>query len=364
MEENKKKYIPDGFGEINKMLLNFSLIFGALIGLIYIINYVEALSDINSVSQILSLLIALTAVFLFYTILFFIILILSPLMILIAKQIDKEINIDEGYIVWNYLIATIMLFIVLSLSIALPYYSEKIALTTLLVILPLCPILSYFLEKRKFKIVNKKDYFVGLIQLLVFLFITVLFLLIYLPESQANDFAYYQIIATWLIFALFVNILIVKLNSIEKKVNKIILTIGVILFFLIVSSSIFKIAGKSNLFVVKPFEMLKIGHYKETLYFKKENLYIYKKELFNDTNISYAKFCVLSNIGSEFIVQKIIHKTIKNEKNEYIIKETCDNNRTYRIDKNNLGGFRYFDKVTNEQEVDKIDSNSTNKVKP
>lgn len=310
------------------------IILTALLYLLYNILYVGILPEIKSVAEGISLVFTLTLFF--FWVAFFSILFLLPWLLL--KYWISEHNIEEKQL---YSIFGWSIFIlIVGIACCVKWSQEWIVLVTILLSASLHILV---------KLLTKKVKSIDLIPWFFILFIFHLINLLWVGLSMYgnSDLLSVVVLAFWLIIIAFVNISIYK--SAKDILSKLSIALLVLLF---IASSLFSLVGKDNPFIFRPFEMLKIGHYQETLYFKVDSIDLYKKELLEDKNVTHAKFCILSNIGSEYIVQKIISNTTIDKFSQ---SEKCDKNITYRIDKNNLAGFKSID---NNKII--IDKNITN----
>lgn len=128
----------------------------------------------------------------------------------------------------------------------------------------------------------------------------------------------------------------------EKYTPKMIF--GVIIFMIMVFSMSSSFAKIDNLIIVKPFEMLKLGHYKAELHFKDDFASKEQPFILNENNQTYGIFYILSSIGDEYIIKEIRdEESSKLDKIFYRfnIKDSDyyygnDNNLTYVKDKKGI----------------------------
>lgn len=143
--------------------------------------------------------------------------------------------------------------------------------------------------------------------------------------------------------------------------------IACIFFVIYFLSQVLISQHKEVFFITKPFELLKLGHYKATLQFKED--FIQKDNPFSKSNLNNCKegyFFIRSSIGDEYILQEFEERkennTTKKEplkrkpdvyriKKEFVLAESSDTNttninKTWAID----NGCDSYEKVTFKKE--------------
>ncbi len=148
----------------------------------------------------------------------------------------------------------------------------------------------------------------------------------FLTVSIVLDINFYYSILLLLVFIGIGNAIIL----LGSNINKTNYTIG-IGFFLIVFSAVLPLSKIDNPIIVKPFELLKLGHYKAELHFNKEFMINNNPFPLNENNSSSNTFLILSSIGDEYILKEVRH-----EKDQ-------DGHTVYRFDFNQ-SAYCYDDK--------------------
>lgn len=315
------------------LIFYLSILVGAILSLYFYI-YVGALPTIENIAQFAMYFIAIASVSLFMIILFFLF-IVSPS--LVVKVMGSSEN-NNKIIVNNYIFATILILVGLSLSYSFPEKANIFAVVILLLVWFGIPCLSSFISLEK--IFDAEIFQFSFIQLVLFSVISILFLTFYLPVKNNNfiDFLYMAFI--YFVVILFFNIFLLFTKKIKNnffKKPQYYIFVLIILYFL-VSSMIFVLANKPNIFIIRPFQMFSLGYYNHKFYYTEE-FAIQNSELFEDKNKTSLKFFILSNIGKEYIAYRIFDKN-----------ETIDKRCLFGIEKENPEKIRILrdNNISNE----------------
>jgi hypothetical protein len=125
----------------------------------------------------------------------------------------------------------------------------------------------------------------------------------------------------------------------------------IVISYLVIVSIIFSMLKIDNPMIVKPFELLKLGHYKTELHFKDD--FINKSNPFplNETNQTSNTFFILSSVGDEYILRETLTSNDHND------SKTSNHNKLYPFDYNRT---RYYCEDYNASLIWKVsDLNNT-----
>jgi len=240
-----------------------------------------------------------------------------------------------GYIIFIVLWAVLIVLFVLLLSF-FPYFiirdlylkngNPKRAKNYISVYLALLPVLTTVVINVDFSLKwlnNYSGYYFAIIGLLIPLIFTFLFLRHPSFVLQKNKLAitevlfmsgFYALLITFTIlvsfeinhilvyliaFFILLNILMIYVKKLTFKKS-----ILIIIYSLMVFSVIISWTKIDNPIFVKPFELLKLGHYNAELHFKDDFITTYPFIL-NDENQSSGVFNILSSVGDEYVVKEI-----------------------------------------------------------
>lgn len=277
------------FTSLLPSLLHFSVFLGVLISWCYFSFYVDALPSFASLGDATGymLFIVLWSALISAMIIvvsFFPAFALKDTFLTHGNDSDEAIYFSIGYFIILPLIASVAFFIFNDLV------KEHIGLFMFLMMVLLPIIIAYkvssgsSMKERFFNSFSKIGTFI------FYSFASTFAVLIFLET---------QILMLFLIlFVIIISVIILKENKINIKI-----ILGLSAAFLSVFSTILSMSEIDNPIIVKPFELLKLGHYKAELHFKDEFL---KREpfIFNENNLTYATFFILSSVGDEYILKE------------------------------------------------------------
>jgi len=333
--------ITDKIKDISESVFKISLFIGIVISWAYFSFYVGVMPSFTSIGDVTGYLVFIVIWALITSIL--IILLLLPTLLL--KQIIENTNIKSAFAMrlsmsYIALVPLILYFFILEDNIKYTLFG--------MTFLPV--IFVYILYKVYGKNV---DYEYSALFFIYFMysFITLMTMNILYDQSHTVIFPFFLVLVMLYYFVLVGKY---SYNGIA------IFSIG----FLIAVSIVLALFKIDNPIITMPFEKMKIGYYKAEIHFKKEFIEQANPFKYNDKNITFANFFVLSSIGDDYIVREYYSGgrkgKIKNSQSEDVFYPIILHQGDYWIKQYFMKDDSYDIWKSNEaNEFERVDINDT-----
>lgn len=331
-DTKENKFISTLNGEFLNSLFKISLFLGAVISWLYFSFYVGALPAFSSLGDATGylLFIVLWAALISLTILM---LAFFPVMTIRDVYItngDDDLTLKKKKIFVAAFFITIPL-LVTALIYLYPTLMKHISWVTFSILIVSALIGAW--KTKSFSVVNA---------LIIYSLAAMLATLIIISTQQ-------YLLWILLFFIILMNIILVG----EKQIK-----LSIIGLFSIMLLSIFSIIISmikiDNPIIVKPFELLQLGHYNAELHFKNEFLSKENPLHLNDINSSFAKFFILSSVGDEYIAREIRSDSNKSVVGSTLYPFLLDNKQYFYSDKNNSDIY-----ILENNQIIKLDTKNT-----
>lgn len=291
-----------------ELLFKLSLALGAFISWVFFTFYVGALPSFGNIGDVTTYLVLIVLSSLLILAMIILILFFSPFFLKDSLAKDEIVLKKQRKRSVFYFIAYLVLSIIVSYLFVGNDKMEVYFGYTLLFMMVILPYgysiwLSWIETHENAQLFGKLfsssivSKFIGFLMFSLVSFSTVLIIL----ESNLS----------YTMFLLLIFIAIMHIIILESNINKTNLSIGIGLFLVIFSISL-SLAKIDNPIITKPFELLKLGHYKAELHFNKEFMINNNPFPLNENNSSSNTFLILSSIGDEYILKEVRHEQNQN----------------------------------------------------